>query len=176
MKKYVSFILVFLFVVSFFFIYKSYQLIQQLKIIEQELAQTNQLYDENIQYNIQLEDSLKYLHKNLTQLKEDDHFSLTGNPKALKYLYDTAGEEDINWDDFILSELLKTNDSPGNNKLVPFDGMDGPMKIDRAKVLNNKWILAHFTDGTYQGEMLLKYEVNKNKKIRFKVLDETLYP
>lgn len=175
-KNKLFYVAAFFFFTSLFFLFNSYQLIRKQKAIKKELKETNLLYDENIQYNIKLEDSLSRLNKELDELKASDLFSLEGNPKSIQYLNKSFDEERKDWSSYILKELYKTNETKGNNPLVPFDGMDGPMKIDRAKVLNNRWILAHFTDGTYEGEMILRYDVDNNKKISFKVLDETLHP
>ena len=49
------------------------------------------------------------------------------------------------------------------------------MLIDQVKLLNHKWIIASFTDGTYWGEMLLTYEVIDKKELKFKVVESTLY-
>ena len=176
MKKYSLYIITFLFFVSAFFIYNSYRVIQNQKELKKELKETNQLYDENISYNIQLEDSIGQLKKQIEDLKKSDSFSLAGNPKALQYFQQSFKEEDKDWEAYILKDLLKTNNSPGDNKLIPFAGMEGKMKIDRAKILDNRWILAHFTDGKYQGEMILRYDIDSKGKIHYKVLDETLFP
>jgi len=176
MKKYSNYIITFLFIVGVFFIYNSYKLIKNQRKIQDELTETNQLYDENIQYNIKLEDSIKDLKQEIHRLKQKDKFSLEGNPKALKYFQQSFENQNKNWNEFILKDLLKTNPTKGDNRLIPFAGMEGNMKIDRAKVLNNRWIMAHFTDGVYQGEMILRYDIAPNGQITYKVLDETLYP
>ena len=64
----------------------------------------------------------------------------------------------------------------GNNPLVPFDGMNGDMKINRLKFLNHKWILAEFTDGKFWGEMILEYSFNENRELKFNTVASFLYP
>ncbi len=176
MKKLNLYILTFLLILSGFFVYHTFKLTKENNKIKKELEETNLLYDENINYNIQLEDSIKNLKEEITHLKKNDLFSLSGNSKALNYVRKSFEGEEKDWEKYILKDLLKTNLPKGDNKLIPFAGMEGQMKIDRAKILNNRWIIAHFTDGVYQGEMILRYDIDPNGKISYKVLDETLYP
>ncbi len=175
-KNILIYLFTFLLTLTALFIFKTFQLASEKKKIQSELTETNQLYDENIQYNIRLEDSIGRMKKEINQLKESDRFSLKGNPKALEYFKKSFPDEEKDWEAYILRELLKTNKTKTDNPLIPFAGMEGKMKIDRAKILNNRWILAHFTDGTYQGEMILRYDIDPDGKVHFKVLDETLYP
>ncbi|HFX17839.1 MAG TPA: hypothetical protein ENK64_01690 [Flavobacteriales bacterium] len=175
MKKSILYLLVFLLVVSSYFAYNSYKLIQTNKALKQELQETNEGYDQNIQYAIQLEDSISGLKKQIDSLLQSDRFSLQGNHKAQAYLNE-AFDDEQNWSDYIKRALLQTNDlQKGDNPLIPYAGMEGPMRFDAIKILNHKWLIAHFTDGAYQGEVLIRYDIDKNGKLHFKVLDQTLY-
>jgi hypothetical protein len=49
------------------------------------------------------------------------------------------------------------------------------MLIDQIRMLNHKWIIASFTDGTYWGEMLLSYDIEDKKNLKFKVVESILY-
>ncbi len=175
MKKKSLYIIVFLLIVSGYFIYNSYNLIKDLKTTEKTLKETNEGYDNNIQYAIQLEDSISGFKNIIDSLQNGDRFSLPGNPKSNAYLNQTFNKEQ-NWDIYLKDKLLKTNDKQtGDNPIIPYAGMAGAMQIDDAKVLNHRWIIAHFTDGSYQGEMLVRYDIDKNGHINFRVLDQTLY-
>ena len=175
MKKYSLYILAFLFVISGYFIYNSYSLIRDVKALKKELKETNESYDGNIQYAIQLEDSITGFKKAIDSLQAGDRFSLAGNPKSNAYL-NQSFNSNKDWNAYIVEKLLKTNDlQNGDNPLIPYAGMAGAMRFDDAKVLNHRWMIAHFTDGTYQGELILRYDIDNNKKLTFKVLDQTLY-
>ncbi len=173
MKKWQLYLIVFLSIVSAFFMYNSYKLIRENKALQKELKETNEGYDRNIAYAIQLEDSITGFQQKIKSLEAADKFSLHGNDKAVKYLTDMDDQTD--WEKFIIDTLMKTNEVKGNNPLIPFDGMAGNMKITDAKILNNRWIIVRFSDGKYTGEMLLRYDINKDKSIDFKVLDQTLF-
>lgn len=117
----------------------------------------------------QLQDSVKN-----TQLKvlEMQYFSLENNDDALAY-YDHLELKDPSG--YIADKLLETNESKGDNPLVPYEGMDGDFKINKIKLLNHKWILADFSDGKFWGELLIKYELKDDLGVDFTLVDHLLY-
>ncbi len=165
MKKYASYIIVFLLTVSVYLFVQSNKQIKENEFLKKGLS-------ENVMKNLAQKDSLNYFKAMILELRDDD-FSLNNNQDAQDYLYDFYGDGD--WNRYILDKLMETNETKGDNPLIPYAGMSGNMKISNAKVLNHRWIIANFTDGKYWGEMLIRFYINKNKKIRFKVLDQDLY-
>ncbi|MUH34495.1 hydrolase [Zobellia amurskyensis] len=109
-----------------------------------------------------------------TQLKvmEMQYFSLENNDDALAY-YDHLELKDPAR--YIADKLLETNESKGDNPLVPYEGMENDFKINKIKVLNHKWILTDFSDGKYWGELLIKYELKDDLGVDFTLLDHLLY-
>ena len=49
------------------------------------------------------------------------------------------------------------------------------MNIYKIKLLNHRWIICDFSDGLDWGELLLRYDLNDDKTLSFKVFDQTLY-
>lgn len=117
----------------------------------------------------QLQDSVKN-----TQLKvlEMQYFSLENNDAALAY-YDHLELKGPSR--YIADKLLETNESKGDNPLVPYEGMEGDFKINKIKVLNHKWILTDFSDGKFWGELLIKYELKDDLGVDFTLIDHLLY-
>ncbi len=76
----------------------------------------------------------------------------------------------------VLDTLIEANTAGEDNPFVPLVGMEGTTKIDRVKLLNHKWAIADFTDGTYWGQVLYLYEFNKDKTLRLDVISSHLYP
>jgi len=70
---------------------------------------------------------------------------------------------------------LETNESKGNNPLIPYEGMEGDFKINKISVLNHKWILTEFSDGKHWGEMILTYELKDDLGIDFTLANHLLY-
>lgn len=106
---------------------------------------------------------------------EQDYFSLKNNEDAITY-FENKG---IDSEDLILKiedAIISKNSAEEDNPLVPHDGMDGAMRINKIKVLNHKWIIADFTDGSYWGEIFLSYEVMDNGELKFQTEKSFLYP
>ena len=103
---------------------------------------------------------------------EDVYFSLDRNEEAMAYF------EDLSIDDLISRIKDKVYDSnavKGSNPLVPFSGSEAKFLINKVKVLNHKWLIADFSDGTYWGELWIQYAV-EGGNIRLEVKDYLLYP
>jgi hypothetical protein len=103
---------------------------------------------------------------------EMQYFSLENNDDALAY-YEHLNLE--NPSRYIADKLLETNESLGDNPLVPYEGMQNDFKINKIKVLNHKWILTDFSDGKYWGELLIKYELKDDLGVDFTLIDHLLY-
>jgi len=117
----------------------------------------------------QLEDSLR-----TTQIKVLDlqYFAMENNDDALSY-YDHLSIEDPSG--YIADKLIETNETKGDNPLIPYEGMENDFKINKIKVLNHKWIIADFSDGKYWGELFIQYELKDNLSIDFTLRDHLLY-
>ena len=106
---------------------------------------------------------------------ESDHFSLRNNEEAITY-FENKGlySEDLisRIEDAIISKNIAGEDNP----LVPVDGIEGDMRINKVKVLNHKWVIADFTDGTYWGEVFLSYEISEDGSIQFFPEKSFVYP
>lgn len=119
-------------------------------------------------------DSLEAENRRLLDKNLDlSYFSLVENDMASAYYAEKGidpGELALKIKDTIIG-MNGAEDNP----LVPFPGMMGIMRINHIHVLNNKWIQADFTDGTYWGEVLLEYFVEDDGTISFNSLDGFLY-
>ena len=116
-----------------------------------------------------LQDSVQQARMEVLDMK---YFSLDNNDDALAY-YDHLDLEDPSR--YIADKLLETNETPGNNPLVPYEGMEGVFKINKIKLLNHRWIVADFSDGRFWGELLLVYELKEDLSVDFTLLDHLLY-
>ena len=125
---------------------------------------------ENFEEDIsQMKDSIQKLNLKVLDVQ---YFTLDNNDDALAY-YDHLKLEQPSR--YIEDKLLETNESKGDNPLVPYEGMEGDFKINKIKTLNHKWIIADFSDGQYWGEVLLKYELKDDLSVDFTLLDHLLY-
>jgi len=120
-------------------------------------------------------DRIKILKDELDVLQaayeEDVYFSLDQNEEAQAFFSENDASDIINR---VKDEIYASNAVKGNNPLVPFTGYDRKFLINKVKVINHKWVIADFSDGTDWGEMWMRYEI-EGEKIRLVVLDQILY-
>jgi len=114
-----------------------------------------------------------------TQLADANYFSLENNQNAQNYFDSADGKKFIPYEKlipYVKEKLMDLNDNPKGN---PYTGQDqiGAQKfiINKAKVLNHRWIIADFNDGEYWGEVLLKYFVNEDESITFETIQSVLH-
>lgn len=125
---------------------------------------------ENLQDKVVvMEDSVKSSQLRILDMQ---YFSLNNNDDALAY-YEHLNLE--NPSRYIADKLLETNESKGDNPLIPYEGMESDFKINKIKILNHKWIIADFSDGKYWGELIIQYELKDDLGVEFKLLDHLLY-
>jgi hypothetical protein len=47
--------------------------------------------------------------------------------------------------------------------------------INKIKILNHRWIIADYSNGSLWGEVLLKYFINEDQTISFEIMNSYLY-
>ena len=76
----------------------------------------------------------------------------------------------------IKDKLYETNLLRKKNDLIPYAKMDRTFLINKVKVLNHRWVVADFSDGTYWGEIFLTYQIDKNGGLDFELKEHFIYP
>jgi len=130
----------------------------QVEMIQEKIARINTLRQQ--------------LYKSEQAYADDVYFSLDRNEEAMAYFEDLSIEDLITR---IKDKVYDSNAIKGDNPLVPFTGTGGKFLINKVKILNHKWLIADFSDGTYWGELWIQYAVN-GEDIRLEVKDYLLYP
>ncbi|WP_251742382.1 hypothetical protein [Gramella sp. AN32] len=110
-----------------------------------------------------------------SNMDNEDYFSFQDNESAYTY-FENRGIDPEKLQVKLEEDLINQNSATIDNSSVPFDGMNGTMKINKVKVLNHKWILADFTDGTYWGELFITYVVEDDGTITYTTEKSFLYP
>ncbi|MDA9184128.1 hydrolase [Flavobacteriaceae bacterium] len=142
-----------------------FQLVNSSKVVNYQV--------EMIQEKIARIDTLRQqLDKSEQAYADDVYFSLDRNEEAMAYFEDLSIEDLITR---IKDKVYDSNAIKGDNPLVPFTGTGGKFLINKVKILNHKWLIADFSDGTYWGELWIQYAVN-GEDIRLEVKDYLLYP
>ncbi len=118
----------------------------------------------------QLKDSIKNL---LFENEELNRFTLRGNADAQEYFNDLYIDS---LELYLKDKVYEYNEIKGDNPLVPYEGMNGDMKINSINILNHRWMIAEFSDGKYWGEVLLRYFYdNETRKVDIERIDEILF-
>jgi hypothetical protein len=136
--------------------------------IDERLEQ-EALLDEK-QNSILILKSQKSLLQN--RLEEENYFSLLGNQKSLLALGEAYDDNIVS---LIKDALYEINISEEKKLIIPYEDMVGVFLINQVKVLNHKWIIANFSNGSIWGELLIEYNIDE-KGISFKTMDHLLYP
>lgn len=132
--------------------------------------------DENIS---QLEERVGEADLQNEKLKEENfrlsYFSLENNEEAISY-FEQRGIDAAELERKIEDAIISRNRANEDNDLIPFEGMEGSMRINKVKVLNHKWIIADFTDGKYWGELFITYDLDEQNNLQLNTEKSFLYP
>lgn len=117
-------------------------------------------------------DTLKVSLENISSKYDDDvYFSLDQNDEAKAFYPDNDPAEIIQW---VKDKIYESNTAKGDNPLVIYSVDSRKFLINKIKVLNHKWVIADFSDGTDWGEILIEYSII-GEEIKLNVLDQLLY-
>ena len=156
---------IFIYLFSFVGLILIFQIVNSNKII---LDQQRRLENKQELIN-DLKASLKEEKRSLF---ESTYFSLETNSNSIKEL----DLSKLNIDSKTIKEaLLETNKSGTNQNLIPYLKKGGKFLINKTHVINQKWLIADFSDGTNWGELFIEYSVNDKNEISFKLLDHFMY-
>lgn len=153
---------------SYLFIFVTLILIFQLVNSSKVVNYQTEAINEKINRIKALKGELKQLE---SAYDNDVHFSLDQNDEAQAYFPNHSANEVIG---MLKDEIYANNAVKGDNPLVPYSGNGQKFLINKVKVLNHKWVIADFSDGTDWGELWMRYEI-EGEKIRLVVLDQLLY-
>ena len=159
-KNIILYLFLFTAIILIFQLVNSYKVFQD---IEQKLSSAKSL-------NKKLKDSVFQLQ---SRVEEQSDFNLEGNEYALRYFENLPFGKIA---DRVKDELYETNLLREKNDLIPYAAMGRTFLINRVKVLNHKWVVADFSDGTHWGEILLTYEVGNGGEVSFELREHFLYP
>lgn len=102
-------------------------------------------------------------------------FSLASNEEALSYL-ENRGFNPSEVAQKVQDELISRNSADADNDLVPFEGMEGFFRINKVKLLNHKWAMATFTDGSFWGDLFVSFELDDAGNLEITSEKAVLYP
>jgi hypothetical protein len=105
----------------------------------------------------------------------NDYFDIEKDQDAQEYFY-TKNLDYQKVMEKVNEDLVELNTAKNGNVLVPYEPIDGKnFIINKAKILNHRWIVAEFSNGDLWGQILVKYFHNTDKPTDFETIDTILY-
>ena len=107
------------------------------------------------------------------RLFDVEYFTLEGNDNARVY-YDNENLDAKELAPKISDGLYALNTTKGN-KLISYVGDSRPFQINRVQILNHRWIIADFSDGSNWGELLVRYFINQDGSVEYETVESVIY-
>lgn len=114
---------------------------------------------ESLQFQLE-ESQMAAAESSASEFSSEETFTLFSNEEALTYL-ENRGFDPAEVAQKVEQDLISRNKTDADNDLVPYEGMEGPFRVNKVKLLNHKWAIASFTDGAYWGELLISFELDE---------------
>ena len=139
-----------------------------------QVKKVSQDYEQRITKTVtQLGQALDSVKSLGDRVNEVDYFSLIENEKAYDYFFNDGYDVD--------SLALKVQDglieknTVDGNPMVPYIATDNPFQVNRVHLLNHRWIIADFSDGSRWGEILVRYFINEDGSIDYEPSESVIY-
>jgi len=129
---------------------------------------------------VKLETKEQAYKDSIVLLQEDNfellYFNIKNNDDAFTY-FENDGLDITTIEQLITDALYSTNEYKSeDHPLIPYVSMtNNKMIINTLRIINHKWVIANYTDGKYWGEIFLKYEIDKENKVSFNLVEYLLY-
>ncbi len=131
-----------------------------------------------------LENKLSRKSDSIQQLQLENYqlgnFTLANNQAALDYFEDKKTGTFLTSheiESLLQNKLFELNDLSEGNPLTGYEIInDKKFIIEQFKIINHRWLVANFTDGKLQGELLLKYFINPDKSVDFERIETVILP
>jgi hypothetical protein len=122
-----------------------------------------------------LKENMKAANVAIDSLKASDYFSIETDQDAQDYFYN----KNLDYPKVMAKvneDLVSLNANKNGNKLVPYEPLDGkPFLINKAKMLNHRWIVAEYSNTDLWGQVLIKYFYNDDKPTDFETVETVMY-
>jgi len=130
---------------------------------------------------VTMKSKLSKSEKKIEALEEQNfelnYFNIDKNEDALTY-FEAQGYDTEQLIPAILDGLYDMNIYEGEeHPIVPYVSMtDSKLLINKARILNHKWIIANFTDGEFWGEIIVSYSIDEKHNLKYELVEYLMYP
>lgn len=113
--------------------------------------------------------------KKMDSIQYGDYFDIQKDEDAQEYYY----SQKLDYQKVmskVNEDLEEMNANENGNSLIPYEPIGGKIFIvNKAKILNHRWIIAEFSNGELWGQILVKYFHNTDKPTDFETVETILY-
>lgn len=155
---------IFLYLFVFSFLINVFQYVNSTKILESKDREVTKA-------KMHLQQS----RDSLMEAQYNDYFDIANDEDAQEYFY----SQNLDYQKVmqkVNEDLVSLNTNKEGNPLVPYEPIDGKQFIvNKAKVLNHRWIIAEYSNGELWGQILVKYFFKDGEPTDFQTIDTVLY-
>lgn len=109
-----------------------------------------------------------------TKVNDANYFALEYNDNAIEYFGDDADIQQITT--AVREGISELNTRPEGNPLTQQEPLNGEaFRINKVHILNNRWIIADYSNGTTWGEALIKYFINDDGTVDYEPMQTLLH-
>jgi len=125
---------------------------------------------------VKLKASRDSLNTAKVALQDADYFDFVKNDNAVDYFVDKGINDTDALAVKIVEGVKELNGNPNGNPLTGYDPLNGEkFLINKVKILNNRWLIADFSNGKAWGDVLVKYFVDDKGVVTYETLQSSLY-
>jgi len=149
-------------------LFNVYQYVNSNKILDAKEKEVKSTRDK-------LELTINSFTDSLNNTRYNDYFDIEKDQDAQDYFYN----KNLDYEkvmEKVNEDLVSMNAQPKGNSLIPYEPIDGKnFVVNKAKILNHRWIIAEFSNGDFWGQILVKYFHNDDKPTDFETVETILY-
>jgi hypothetical protein len=140
-----------------------------------QYVNSNKILDAKENEVTKMKERLTVARDSINNAMYNDYFDIEKDQDAQDYFYN----KDLDYEkvmEKVNEDLVSMNAQPKGNSLIPYEPMDGKnFVVNKAKILNHRWIIAEFSNGDFWGQILVKYFHNDDKPTDFETIETILY-
>lgn len=122
-----------------------------------------------------IKERLSVARDSINNAMYNDYFDIEKDQDAQDYFYN----KNLDYEkvmEKVNEDLVSMNAQEKGNSLIPYEPIDGKnFVVNKAKILNHRWIIAEFSNGDFWGQILVKYFHNDDKPTDFETVETILY-
>jgi hypothetical protein len=140
-----------------------------------QYVNSNKILDAKENEVTKMKERLTVARDSINNAMYNDYFDIEKDQDAQDYFYN----KNLDYEkvmEKVNEDLVSMNAQPKGNSLIPYEPMDGKnFVVNKAKILNHRWIIAEFSNGDFWGQILVKYFHNDDKPTDFETVETILY-